>query len=66
MLRPRMSSSGRGPWSSPWGVQPLMPPWSGASLAPCALAGDRRSPGLVPAGGAVFSLVRVTTNPNPL
>ena len=43
-----------------------MPPWSGASLAHVPWRGTVGPPGLVPAGGAVFSLVRVTTNPNPL
>ena len=67
MLRPRMSSSGRGTVVlALGGVQPLMPFCSGASLAPCALAGDRRSPWPeFPPAGRCSPWYGVTTNPQP-
>ena len=66
MLRPRMSSSGRGTVVlALGGVQPPDAPLVWRQPGAMCLGGDRRSPGLVPAGGAVFSLVRVTTNPQP-
>ena len=52
---------GPSPWGGPTPDAPLVWRQPGAMC----LGGDRRSPGLVPAGGAVFSLVRVTTNPQP-